>query len=622
MRMPCVWSRPGLIAAVVASGVAIASAEQATMPEVPRADLSKLHPDDFRDDELDVPFYLAHFHRLANSIEASGPNRGFITLPVWRPKKHNRPYNVRVLENYISLAYFYCTDRKWNPYHRHPAVRGRLEALLDFWCRSQNANGWFSEYRPKGWNLPATGFAVMFMGETLRMLHDGPPIDRAIHDRVIAAHRKAIVALLTDAALFNGGKSCSNQYSGLWGGMLAHLEVYPDEKLLALMRKRLVQSLAEHQSPAGYWYENRGCDWPYTLRTHTGNILMAWHYARETDLAELFVRGETRWTVWRAYNAVREPGGAYVLNRAIDSRSRRDFTPRHGPLSEKVILARAFVPTQSEARAASVRKRRQLEKDWPGVPELRVGDHHAYSPHVLLNLKHRRWYPTEAQRGEAVKQLPYLASRSFNHQRGDDHLPQVYTFVRRPAYYAVFNAGKRLHRQQRYGLGLVWTDQGGTLLQSQSASHDGAWGTRAAGSKDVYEVELTGAAFHVAGKTIHPEPGARDLARGQLTISYPLGKTGRKTLTFGEDHIAVDVRHAGAFTEQLPLLLARGAKLRLEKGVAKLNGAGSELTVRAEPAGQVGTKELDAVVAGKRVVALRLQAVDTLSYRIDLAHSQ
>jgi len=611
-----------MIAAVVASGVAIASAERAAMPEVPRADLSKLHPNDFRDNELDVPFYLAHFHRLANSIEASGPNRGFITLPIWRPKKHNRPYNARVLENHVALAYFYCTDRKWNPYHRHPAVRARLEALLDFWCRSQNANGWFSEYRPKGWNLPATGFATMFMAETLRLLHDGPPIDRAIHDRTIAAHKKAIVALLTDPALFNAGKVCSNQYSGLWGGMLLHLELYPDQKLLALMRKRLERSLAEHQSPTGYWYENSGCDWRYTLRTHTGNILMAWHYARDTDLADLFVRGETRWTEWRAYNAVREPGGGYALNRAIDSRTRGDFTPRHSPLSEKVTLARAFMPTQSEARTATVRKRRQLAKDWPRVPELRVGDHHAYSPHVLLNLKHRRWYPTKAQRDDAAKQLPYLASRTFNHQRTDNRVPQVYTFVRRPSYYAVFNTGKRLRHQQRYGLGLVWMDQGGALLQSQSGSHDGAWGTRAAGSKDVYEIELTGAAFQVGGKTLHPKPGARNLTPGELTVSYALGKTGRKTLTFGEDHIAVDVRHAGAFTEQVPLLLARGAKLRLEKGAAKLSGAGSELAVRAEPAGQADTKELDTVVAGKRIVVLRLPAADRLSYRIELACSQ
>jgi hypothetical protein len=82
--------------------------------------------------------------------------------------------------------------------------------------------------------------------------------------------------------------------------MLAFFEIHPDEELETLMRKRLADSLLYHQSPVGYWYEARGCDWPYTLRTHHGNLWMAWHFARGTDLEEPFVTGETRWAAWVA----------------------------------------------------------------------------------------------------------------------------------------------------------------------------------------------------------------------------------------------------------------------------------------------------------------------------------
>src|SRR5688572_6887786 len=82
-------------------------------PKVPPADFSKLKPSDFRDDELDLPYYLAHFHRLANSVVEEGDNRGFINISVWRSPQDNKPYNARVMENILSLAFFYSTKRPW-----------------------------------------------------------------------------------------------------------------------------------------------------------------------------------------------------------------------------------------------------------------------------------------------------------------------------------------------------------------------------------------------------------------------------------------------------------------------------------------------------------------------------
>src|SRR5207244_3611417 len=78
-----------------------------------------------------------------------------------------------------------------------PAVRARLEAALDFWTREQSEDGRFSEYAPERWSLAPTAFATKFMGETLRLLHHGPPIDPALYRRVVEADRRAIVAALT-----------------------------------------------------------------------------------------------------------------------------------------------------------------------------------------------------------------------------------------------------------------------------------------------------------------------------------------------------------------------------------------------------------------------------------------
>src|SRR5688572_10369885 len=208
-------------------------------PAVPQVDFSKLKPSDFSDDELDIPFYLAHFHRLANSVVETGENRGFINIAVWRGVQDNKPYNARIMENILSLAYFYSTRRPWNQYYASPAVRVRLEAALEFWCRIQSPDGRFSEYGPQRWNLAATAFATKFMGGTLALLHAGPPIEKAILDRVIKADRKAIHFVLTDPDFHRHGKNFTNQFTNVWAGGLAYLALYPDAELSRLLHQRI-----------------------------------------------------------------------------------------------------------------------------------------------------------------------------------------------------------------------------------------------------------------------------------------------------------------------------------------------------------------------------------------------
>src|SRR5690349_6959126 len=128
------------LTALLAIGASIAYAAWDPLPVV---DLASLRPSDFRDTELDMPFYLAHFRELAGHVVEAGPNRGFIDIPVWRSVSANKPYNARIMESILSLAYFYALDRPWNPYHGSPALRQRLEAAFEFWLNKQSPDGRF-----------------------------------------------------------------------------------------------------------------------------------------------------------------------------------------------------------------------------------------------------------------------------------------------------------------------------------------------------------------------------------------------------------------------------------------------------------------------------------------------
>ncbi|MGH9882852.1 MAG: hypothetical protein ACRD6N_15550, partial [Pyrinomonadaceae bacterium] len=483
---------------LASSAAAQTAPANAPWAEVPPADFSRLEPSDFDDGELDLPYYLAHFHRLANSVVAEGENRGFINLAVWRNQQDNRSYNARIMENILSLAFFYSTKRPWNQYYGSPAVRVRLEAALDFWCRMQNADGRFSEYGPKQWNLAATAFATKFMGQTLTLLHNGPPIDPGLLDRTVKADRRAIHFVLTDATFYKHGRDFTNQFTNVWAGALAFLKLYPDAALESLLHRRIQTDTRIFQSPAGYFYEARGPDWGYNLGTHHSNLWMAWHYAKGTPLGNILIAEERKFVEWLAYNAVREPDGSgFTLNRAIETRQRRPFLDSNAItrgqedqgqrlIASEVPLARAFSATQEQIKNYRKEQRAALEKNWAGGSELAVGAFSAFSPYAFLHRSHTRWFPTEAQRNAALKLLPYR-DRRFIHQRMDSRERLVFTFVRQPGYYAIFNSGPHLTNQQRYGLGLIWQPEMGAFLQSQTGTSDAAWGTVLRPNQPVYE---------------------------------------------------------------------------------------------------------------------------------------
>jgi hypothetical protein len=207
-------------------------------PPVPPLDASKIKPSDFADADLDMPFALSHFAQVANAIETDGTDRGFINISVWRGTNQLHPYNARIMESILTLAWFYTAPQKWNQYRANAALRARLELALTYWCNEQSPDGKSSEYGPQQWNLAATAFAVKFVSEALRLLKSGPPISDAIHRRAIDCCRKAVRATLFDPDLMSHGRSYSNQYTNIFAGGAAFLDLYPDAELSARLAER------------------------------------------------------------------------------------------------------------------------------------------------------------------------------------------------------------------------------------------------------------------------------------------------------------------------------------------------------------------------------------------------
>lgn len=585
-----------------------------------------VNPALFEGEEYRYAYYLTHLPAVANSVAMDGEHRGFITRPVWRPPAMNVPGNARVLENHVALAFFYTVDRPWNPYRGNRALRARLEAVLDFLIKNQHEDGRFGSDVVAGaapnLELAGTSFGVKYLGETLLLLErsrrsGGPSIDAEIHRRTILATRKAIEVLLTREEFVRHARRFSNQYPGFWGGTLAFLRAHPDESLRKRLSERIREVSPQLSSPAGFHYERGGCDWSYSLGTQYGNVRQVWKHAQGTSLMDPIITMERRWIEWLSYNAVREPDGTYfTLNRAIQTRliHYAGFRLAELPLAESIPLARAFARTPDEHQAHVAESRRRLIDQWPKVEPLR-----SYSPHIFADaLVDREWRPSTSERNAALTMLPYIARDRFVHQRADNRKPMSSTFVRRPSYYATFNAGAKVADMQRYGLGLLWNPHMGSILQTQSGSV-APWGTAREGSQP-FESEEFHPTIKLDGREISILPGARDLPRGEkdrLVIGYPLREEGKKTITFDNERITVSIRLPGQFRETLPLLLRAGDDLVITSNSAHLR-RGSRRAEIIYPAGtRASTRQVQGwPPAPFRVVQLTLKATDELDYSI------
>ena len=93
-------------------------------------------------------------------------------------------------------------------------------------------------------------------------------------------------------------------------------------------------------------------------------------------------------------------------------------------------------------------------------------------------------------------------------------------------------------------------------------TNNAAWGTCTDGI--LYESSDINATFQINGEPLNPQSGAHDLPKGDLQITYPLGESGTKTITFTDDEITVSITHPGPFIETLPFLKETDDTLQIE----------------------------------------------------------
>lgn len=590
-------------------------------------DLAQVNADLFSEEEWFVPYYLKHFSTLANSLVDTGTNKGYINIVVWRTPEVNKPYNARIMENILSLAWFYTTDRPWNPYYKDPALRTQLEAALTFWCNIQNDDGRFSEYAPERWSLAPTAFATKFIGRAVYLLEKGPAIDEKVLNRANESLRKALFVCFTDSALWEHGRNFTNQYANLWGGAMMYLQHHPDQTIDQLLTNRLNDSMVEFQSPCGYFYEKNGPDWGYNLSTHHSDLQVAWHFAKGTKLQDYFVEKTERWYDWFSYNAVKEPGSSrYYLNKAVETRQQKWFidtdtledprSSRWTPQAEFVPMARAFTLSDEEYEIATREIYENMLNRYPEVDEIKIGEFWSFSPYAFLHHQLNQWLPTRQQNAEAISALPYLRKQDFVEVRSDRRNQTAYSFVRKPSYYAIVNTGKIITDQQRYGLGLIWNPEMGNVFQSQSRSDVAAWGTRAANLNQVYEAADVEATFLVDKQPWTPAPGSNSI-EGSFSLSYPLGSNGKKFIQFNDNTIEVDVRHPGEIIEVIPLLVEPENNLRVDNHRIVLQSKNSKMTIEIDsPAEVILASEMFDTHGGKPGRVIEIKAKEKLKYSI------
>ncbi len=587
---------------------------------IPPADMKSIGLDAFADSEIDLPFYVANFHKIATAVEPEDPNRGFIRASVWQPPSKNKPYNARVMENILSLAFFYTQKRPWNPWYGSQQLRHRLEAALSFWIHMQGPQGEFSEDGPQRWSLAATASATKFMGETLHYLKEGPPINEDLLRQVVQAHRNAILSVLYNAEFYEQGKRAASDYSGVWAGALAYLALYPDEEMRNTLGTRMRSGMHHFQSPFGYFYNDGGPDMGEALRTHFSNLRMAWHYAQGSGMEPMFIDMMKEFYVWLVWNvSIEKDRSGYYLNAAINTRGTRSYLSmddgmpyRNGlPLAETVRLGRAFQLDET-ARAKWISdERKRLAQIWPNLPDLEIDNPDGYNPETFLHRRHRMGVVTQDLFREALTALPCADSHPFNHVKQVSDTNSMFYYANRPgAYYVIFAGGESVHPRQSLGITLIRSHSDGTVLLSQAGNATLAWGTRPGVSEDVYESTRIFPAFRTGTQDIEIKPGPNSMAEGEVVLSYAIG-AGTKVIRLSKDRIEVEIQHQGSFTEQLPLLIPDNERVDLKGNVT------SKGKFRIEHRGATATLGEAVNLEGPRKIQpLLLQAKDSLKYTI------
>lgn len=630
---------------------------------VPPANFANIQLSQFADHELEVPYHLYHFAQVANSIVETTTTingvtypRGFLNIKVNREPVDNMPYNARILEVQMVLAYFYTANRPWNPYYNSTPVRQRLEAMMSLWVSLQAPDGdpyagLFTEYSTSNLSMAPTSFGAMAAAQALDSIVDsGLPFDATVLHNAKSALRKALVALFTRSDMRSHAKQWSNQFNGAYHAALIYLENWgPDSQLLETFGKAVGDSATQDQSPAGFWYEQEGPDFGYSS-VHDNNLRVAWPRLRAytnvggTNLAGLVIQGDVSWNEWLAANMVLQPGistNTFFTSAGLNTRTSHAFqTPRSRPLAEFATTSRAFALTDTEFTAALTAKRSSEQSRFGNYGTLSVPNAYSYIPTFVYDAARpsnsilNGWHPTAAQRNAELAKLPSRGTNISNrlfHNAAPNSGAITLSTAKRTNYYATFASGNRRVPRQAYGLNLLWNSAFGLALQPVSGSPNSVpwqWGTvRGTNVTLAYETGNIPSTIKIGSNAVLPPAGVTDLAAGDFSVSYALvsgGITyGQKSVTLGGSNVQVVVTHADVFTEYLPLAYASDATLNTNSSsrLVLLRPNGSSFLLQLHSPASIDAGNTSSLTGGMVRRGVTLRATNTLFYTLTVSDS-
>ncbi|MFB4271258.1 hypothetical protein [Nonomuraea sp. GTA35] len=635
--------------ALTPAAPATASPQPAPLPEVAALDPATIDLADFTGLEQQIAPYLGNLARLANSVnDDSATDHGFITCNCWRAGQG--PNDARVMENVLTLAYFYTADRPWNPYHRDAALRGRLEAALRFMLGTQNADGSFPQGSGDLHSRAATGFALELYAIMLELLDADGTLDPALVAKLTAAMKAAGTWFLEDEEVWGPrGAQFANQVAGGLVGISRLLGRFGDADLRARFEQRLAEHEKVSQGEAGFFRDGTVAH-RYSIEVESED-LAGW---ADPATRPVIDRMQARYLDWAQYNLLYDQGlDGYFINTAADSRHRGWNYADELPIGSNnlwgsvIPQARAYSPTREEIeerRAAFARA------GWQTSVAPLIAPTWAYlDPAVVRDVAlGEEYYPTGAERRAAISTLRPYAGAPYTEHRADAVTGQQFIFAKRPSYVVGLGFGKHVNTQygfwdnQRFGLGHLYDPKLGVVVQGQNAPQIGAprtrpvdaelsWGTGWTAADGVHfdSYDQPVPAFFRDGAPVDPA-AAGDL--DDLEIRYAAAG-GTKSVTLG-DRLRVRVEAGSTpFFERIPLVLEKGDTLRWIGGGPVAVGSraeardvsgvvvsrdGRSVEIRWSGAGSAVLWPSSFPVAGGRraLQVLDLKATGTLAYDI------
>ncbi len=341
------------------------STDTIPLPRLQPTNLAEIDPSVFSDRDLDphdgfkhsqwMPYYLEHLPRLANAILDQGPYRGFIDIAVWRGAANNHPREARIMENILSLIYFYTQRPEWNPYYGDEALRLRLEAAINYWLAIQDPR--HPEADAVNARSPVVqAFSAKFMSRGFEFLkgaleRGGPVIDPMLLARLVEQQRRNIVESLAEPEFSRRTASFSNQLPNGTAAAAGWIKRHPQDLEIAEMLDERLDTFGRlGQSGAGFFWEADHPDWAYNLGTHRSNTTMLFEYLGDTPRARTLIEEQRRFYEWMDYNSVPAPdGGGVLLNSGICLRNDTPFTPHfRDTMAKHIPEAWPFMVSEEE----------------------------------------------------------------------------------------------------------------------------------------------------------------------------------------------------------------------------------------------------------------------------------